>query len=302
MRHALIGPILLAALGACAAEETLSSIVPAAEVIISEPAFVANGAKITQADLIARLRSADVVVLGEVHDNPQHHAIQASLVEALAPSGLAVEMIPRASEEGIAVFLDQGGDYGEIGPAIGWTKLGWPDWALYRPVFEAAEGAVITGGALSRRRIRQALDDGAEAAAAAAADPVLIRALADGLPDRAQQAMVKDMIVAHCNKLPASAARTMVEAQRLRDASFAGAALRARQAAGPVVLITGTGHARADRGVPLYLERLAPDLKVMTVGFLESDLAAVTAGADQPFDAVVVTLPAPREDPCLAFQ
>lgn len=302
MRHALIGPTVLLALCACAGEQTASSIVPAAEVLVSEPTFIADGAKTTEADLVARLRTADVIVLGEVHDNPQHHAIQARLVSRLSPAGLAVEMIPSASEEGVGVFLNQGGRYGDIGPAVGWDRLGWPDWALYRPIFQAAEGAVVTGGALASRRIRQALDDGAEAAAAAAADPVLVRALSNGLPEKNRKAMEAEMIAAHCNKLPLSVARTMVEAQRLRDASFAAAVLRARRDGGPVVLITGTGHARADHGVPLYLARLAPELKVMSVGFLESEQPSVEAAAGQPFDAIVVTLPALRDDPCLAFQ
>ena len=87
---------------------------------------VAAGAPIGPEALIDRLARADVVVLGEVHDNPTHHARQAWLVGALDPAGLAFEMIPEASEQGIAVFREEGGTPGEIGPAIGWDRLGWP--------------------------------------------------------------------------------------------------------------------------------------------------------------------------------
>lgn len=260
----------------------------------------ATGAQIDTADLARRLSDADIVVLGEVHDNPGHHRVQAELVRLLNPAGLAFEMIPRASEEGIAVFLDQGGAPGDIGPAIGWNRLGWPDWTLYRPIVEAAPDAVITGGALPKKMVRQAIRDGAPAAA----EPEYAAALADPLPADAQAALEQVMIDSHCGKLPAQMVPGMVEAQRLRDASFAAAVLRARATGqGRVVLITGTGHAHRDRGVPLYLARLAPDLTVLTVGMTESDeLPDKDALSDEPFDALVVTGPTPRPDPCAAFQ
>jgi len=264
---------------------------------------VSSGVPLTRAALAERLAEADIVILGEVHDNEEHHLGQAWLVERLKPTGLAAEMIPRSSEEGVNVFLEQDGDPGEIGPAIGWDRLGWPDWAFYRPVFEAAPLKVVTGGALGRRVIRQAIGDGAGPAAAASADPALVRAVATTLPEGAQAAMEAEMITAHCDKLPASAAPGMVEAQRLRDASFAAAALRALEiGGGKTVLITGNGHARKDRGVPIYLTELMPEATVLSVGFVETELDARTGLSDQPFDFIWATLPADRPDPCLAFQ
>jgi hypothetical protein len=50
-----------------------------------------------------------------------------------------------------------------------------------------------------------------------------------------------------------------VEAQRLRDAALAEAALAALEAHGaPVAIITGNGHARRDWGVPAVLAVAAP--------------------------------------------
>ena len=164
------------------------------------------------------------MVLGEVHDNPAHHARQARLVRQLQPRGLAVEMVPEASEEGIQVFLAQGGERGRIGPAIGWQRLGWPDWRLYAPIFEAAPGAYIAGAGVARSEIRVAMRGGAATAYGAGAsdlgldrplDPAILSAFED------------DLIAAHCNLLPRQVASGMVEAQRLRDARFGAAALRA---------------------------------------------------------------------------
>jgi uncharacterized iron-regulated protein len=89
----------------------------------------------------------------------------------------------------------------------------------------------------------------------------------------------------------------MVEAQRLRDAALARAALEAMTATGgPVVVITGNGHARRDLGIPSVLALAAPKLRVLSIGQLEG-----SAGQDQPFDLWVVTGTVARGDPCAAF-
>jgi len=266
------------------------------------PIFGRDGAVLSERDLVAALRTADIAVLGEVHDNPVHHARQARLVRALHPGGIAFEMEPSASEEGIQVFLSQGGARDRIGPAIGWKRLGWPDWAMYAPVFEAARGAYVAGGGVARSDLRLAIKVGAGVAYGRGAD-----SLGLGLAlDPATRTEIEDeMIAAHCNKLPRSAARGMVEAQRLRDARFAAAAYRALVAGGGkrAVLITGNGHARTDRGVPAYLRRVAPELRVLSVGQLELAPGAdpVEAARGLPYDFVWFAAPAERDDPCAAF-
>ncbi|MEJ2019704.1 MAG: ChaN family lipoprotein, partial [Maritimibacter sp.] len=43
--------------------------------------------------------AADVVVLGEQHDNPAHHLVQAEAVAELAPKALVFEMLTEAQAE-----------------------------------------------------------------------------------------------------------------------------------------------------------------------------------------------------------
>jgi uncharacterized iron-regulated protein len=260
-----------------------------------------GGARLDEAGLVAALAGADVVVLGEVHDNPVHHARQARLVRALAPAGIAFEMVPAGSEEGIRVFRAQGGRPAEIGPAIGWERMGWPDWELYAPIFEAAPAAYVAGGGPAHAKVREAARAGAAAAwgagaAAAGLDRPIDAALRRELED--------EMIAAHCDRLPRKAAAAMVEAQRFKDAHLAEAVLRARrQGGGLVVLITGNGHARSDRGVPAYLARLAPGLKVVSVGMIERPAGAESAAEARglPYDYVWFSAPHRRGDPCAAL-
>lgn len=265
---------------------------------------VQTGHIVDRSKLVRNLAAADVVIAGELHDNRLHHDAQAWLTRALEPAGMAFEMIPKASEEGIAVLLADGADPADIGPAIGWNRIGWPDWDIYKAIFTAWTPQIYAGGGVSRADARRAIRDGA---AAVTREPDFVPVLEQPLVPVIQTALEDQMIASHCGHLPRKAAPGMVEAQRLRDASFSAAVLRARAATsgGQVILITGNGHARSDRGVPAYLAQRVPELTVISIGLLEVDEAAsdlASYGSDLPYDYVWFTQPADREDPCANFK
>ncbi len=237
------------------------------------------------------LPTADVVVLGEVHDNPEHHANQARAVAALQPRALVFEMLTQA--EAARAPADRG-DAGALAAAFGWEGSGWPDFALYHPIFLAAPEARIYGGEVERDQARLAVSQGASAVFGADAASY---GLDQPLPEAEATARAEEQFSAHCGAMPMEMMGGMVEAQRLRDAALARAVLQAMQeTGGPVAVITGTEHARKDRGVPAALALAAPGLHVLAIGQTEED-----PGADAPFDLWLVTAPAPRPDPCAAF-
>lgn len=237
--------------------------------------------------------SAEVVVLGEVHDNPAHHLNQARAVAALKPRALVFEMLTVDQAARITPALRA--DPMALGKALGWEEAGWPDFALYAPIFAAAPDAIIVGAALPRDDVRRAMSEGA----AKVFGPEAARfGLDQPLPGADRAELEAEQMEAHCNALPPEMLGGMVEAQRLRDAAFAQAALRALKITiGPVAVITGSGHARTDRGVPAMIARANPGVTVLSLGQLERPVTGV-----QPFDLWIVTDPAPREDPCKAFQ
>lgn len=270
---------------------------------------VASGERLDAPALAARLAEADIVVLGEVHDNAEQHRRQAWLMTRLDPAGVAFEMVPAERTEPLAALAEEARDaaaWAEAMPeALDWADSGWPDWTLYRPVFEAAHGARLVGAGVARDALLAAVRDGAAAAFGAGAEPA---GLTEPLPEAVQAEAVEEMRFSHCDALPEELLPGMVEAQRLRDARFAAAALEALEAGAPAVLITGNGHARTDRGVPAYLARMAPEARVLSLGQIEvgEDAAALAddAGPDGrrlPYDFVWFSRPAEREDPCAAF-
>ena len=231
---------------------------------------------------------ADIFVLGEVHDNPLHHVEQARIVAEVAPAALVFEMLSPA-QAAAAMTVDRT-DADAVAQATGWADTGWPDFAIYAPIFAAAPDALVVGAAVPRDALIAVMQGGT-------AD------VPDALPqppfDDATLAMLtQDQADAHCGKLPEEMLPGMVSAQRLRDAAFGGAAAAAFDATGgPVVLITGTGHARTDVGAPAAIRAARPDLTVWALGQLEGE-----ADPDAPFDAVNVTPVQDRPDPCLAFE
>ncbi|HSF64984.1 MAG TPA: ChaN family lipoprotein [Paracoccaceae bacterium] len=240
---------------------------------------------------LGALPPADVVILGEVHDNAAHHAHQAQAVAAIRPTALVFEMLTPAQAaraEGVDRL-----DAAALGAALGWDGSGWPDFALYHPIFAAAPGAAIFGGGMDRAEVRRAFSEppevifGQEAAAFGLTQPL------DPADQAAREAAQQ---AAHCNALPPEMLPGFVAAQRLRDAALARAVRDALVVTGgPVVLIAGTEHARKDVGVPAKLARLA-GMTVLSVGQVEGD-----PGPDAPFDLWIVTPPAPRDDPCAGF-
>ncbi len=242
-------------------------------------------------------RSAEVVILGEIHDNPQHHENQTQIVRALAPDALVFEMIPQALEAVVNELRASGAPRHEISAALDWPASGWPDFDLYAPVLEAAPNARIFGAQQSAEDIRRAADEGA---AAAFGLDAAAYGLDVPLSEADQLRREQEMADAHCGALPETSLPAMVEVQRFRDATLADAALWARTLSGlegQVVVITGNGHADTTNGVPALIALANPEVSVVSLGQLESD----PGYGDMPFDAYVTAAPPERDDPCAVF-
>jgi uncharacterized iron-regulated protein len=252
-------------------------------------AWPAFAEEMAASDLV-HLPAADVVVLGEVHDNPVHHANQAMAVGAIAPRALVFEMLT-PEQAGRDYDLS---DMTAMGATLGWEAAGWPDFAMYYPIFAAAPDARVFGADMGDAAVKVALEQGASKAFGVGAARY---GLDKALPASEQTMREAEQREAHCGALPGDMLAGMVDVQRLRDASLAQAVLQAMAATGgPVVVITGSGHARRDRGVPAVLAQAAPGLRVLSVGQVE-DVAT-----DAPFDLWLVSEAPAREDPCAAFR
>ena len=234
----------------------------------------------------------DIYLLGEVHDNARHHATQAEWVAGIAPRAVVFEMLTPAQAGRITAALID--DPAALAEALEWEDSGWPAFALYHPIFLAAGGARFHGAGVPRDAARAAVRAGiVESFGAGDARRF---GLDRPLPEAERDARLAHQAAAHCNALPEEMLPMMVDIQRLRDAELARAALAARdETGGPVVVITGNGHARRDWGVPVYLAAADPGLRVFALG--QSEDGAIAGRFDVTRDAPRVA----RPDPCAAF-
>ncbi len=274
---------------------------------------VAGQRFVDEAALEADLARATYVVLGETHDNADDHLLQARLLRALTAAGrrpaVAFEMLDTPDQPKVDAALDAASPTADdLARAVDWAHGGWPAFSMYRPIFEAAIEArlPIVAASLPRKAVSQIVRGGD------AALPPAIKARLDRdapLTPEARASYRAEMQASHCGELPESMLDPMILAQRARDAQLAGALLATDPAQG-AVLVAGSGHARTDRAVPVYLRRDAPDRPTRALSFMEVDDARRTPAeyASEydlpalPFDYVVFTAGAEREDPCAGFR
>lgn len=260
--------------------------------------------------LVARLAAARFVLLGEKHDNADHHALQARVVRELIAAGrrpaVAFEMLTTAQAPALARHLAAAPrDAAGLGEAVGWRESGWPDWTLYQPIAEAALAAglplVAANLPLPTARALTRGDSGG-------LDPVLVAryGLDRPLATDVERPMAAELRESHCGQVSERLLPGMIAAQRTRDAQMAESLVTgARDGA---VLIVGAGHVRTDRGIPAFLRLREPDARVAALAFLEvrpernapADYAAGFEGR-VPFDFVWFTPRVDDEDPCAKF-
>lgn len=269
------------------------------------------------------LAKARFILLGEVHDNPDAHRLQAwairtvsklrgaRLVEGAAQADIvAFEMLTNDEADKLDLFYGRNtrvprsrtaADFGRI---VVWEKLGWPNYALYEPIVAAALDAQlrITPASPSRDENRKISKEGLASLPGDAAKRLALDAPLDTVLAADLAAEIRD---SHCGLLPDAALANMSFVQRLRDARMADAMLVSETKG--AILVAGNGHARKDRGVPWYLVRRGvTPADIVSVHHTEvragKDAAAdygLKPGTISPAADYVVFIPRQsRPDPC----
>ena len=186
---------------------------------------VADGTQVSEAALVADASAAEFVLIGERHDNPEHHRLQARLVAALeaqseGPRAVAFEMIPAWRQLEIVEYLAADGDPAGLGEAIAWEASGWPTWTWYQPIAEAAlaSDAQIVAADLGVAEKRAAFAQGAQAFRSAF---VQRTGLGEPWPAPMMVSLQDELRAAHCDQVSGRVVIGMMRVQRARDAMMA---------------------------------------------------------------------------------
>jgi uncharacterized iron-regulated protein len=268
---------------------------------------VRAGKQVSEEIFFTQAAAARWVLLGEKHDNAEHHRLQARVVGALAQVGRRPAVVWEMAQPVQEAALRDARlpEVGDLGRALDWEARGWPAWPEYQPIAEQAlrHGLAMYPGKPSQDLVRRV------SRGEPLPDDLATRFdFTQPYPAAMEAALQEDLDVGHCGRLPPAALAPMVRVQRLWDAWMADALRRAGETSDGAVLIAGAGHVRKDRAVPWQLgltgARAGDILTLALVEVRPGHDAAKAYDAFDPslFDYVWFTPGVDREDPCAAFE
>ncbi len=257
----------------------------------------AGAQPVAAAELLARLARRSVVLLGEAHDNAEHHRWQLqtlTALHALRPGlVLAFEMFPRRVQPALDRWVAGEFDETQFLAAADWRRVWNFDAQLYLPIFHFARMNRVPMAAINvdRELTRAVSARGFEGVPVEQREGITRPAApSDAYLDFLLPVYEAHERSGHSAQKPDRndpAFRRFVESQQVWDRAMAQgiAAAAARQSAPLVVAILGAGHAARGFGVPHQLK----DLGVANVAWLlpwerGGDCSQLTAGyADAVF-------------------
>ncbi|ROS04144.1 ChaN family lipoprotein [Raoultella terrigena] len=229
----------------------------------------ASGSTLTPAQLIARIRSAPIVIVGEEHTNVRHHQIEQWLLKNLAQSrpqgSVLLEMIDISQQE-VVNRVKQAGAAGtpvsatRAAETMRWNS-GWP-WDLYRDlVMTALEGPwPLMAANISRQQVKELYQRPAFPSGERSSRP------------QVHEALSAIIFLMHDGQISGEQVTAMMAIQQNRDRFMAKQLIQAPR---PALLIAGGYHAAKDVGVPLHLADLGAEKPLVVM--LTTDGTTLTA-------------------------
>lgn len=248
---------------------------------------------------VSSLAQNTIYLLGEVHDNPKVHAERFNLIESLLAKKfrpvIAMEQFDRENQAILSQAMSSCKNADCVIRKAG--GRGW-EWNFYKPVIETALklGLPIIAANLSSTDAMKIVRNGLGAALSneVLRDFNLDRPLDNDLFQKQKIAIDNG----HCNILPSSAFKGMVNAQVARDVWMAKT-IRENSSNG-LILLAGNGHVQKDIGVYRWLSDTERS-RTEVIGFTEGGSEIEKEAEGRLYDRTIRVKPFEREDPCKAF-
>lgn len=242
-----------------------------------------SGQVLTAQQLLTRLAEPEQLIIGEQHDNADHHAVQLWVLRSLGeqrPQGsLLLEMLTPDQQPRIDQVHQSITPPADLPGALAWQD-GW-DWNLYGPIvrFALTQPYPLLAANLNSAEIRTVYRN-----------PPVLKGQRSNV-ESVKTVLLEQISDSHCGLLPESQMPAMLAVQQQRDRRMAERLLAAPR---PSILLAGAWHARKDVGVPLHVVDLGAT-EAPTVLMLAEQGAEVTATMA---DYVWYTPATPKQDYC----
>jgi len=267
------------------------------------------GKFISRQQLSARIVKSHYLLLGETHDNLQHHQGETWAVEQLhkqqRTAVVAFEMI--SQQQGQLIASKHFDSAESLIAGLNHISANWEYQQNYSAIFTEALQAnyALLPANFDRQEMMVIARKGDIEL------PLKIKRLLDNNVLSAEQVAEsrKEIEGSHCGMINEQMTTTMMLVQRAKDARMAQAILD-NDRVDTRVLVAGSGHVRNDRGVPFYLPGKGKENNLLTIAWAEvqeqandaEDYASYWGARKIPFDVVWFTPRFDRTDPCVQFR
>lgn len=249
--------------------------------------FSGEGKPLDGVDLKAHLEDKDFILVGESHDNPCDHKVQARIMNLLSETGsdfvLGLEMVGIRGQEVLDEFNRGEIDLAELPEKLDWEKNWGHEFDLYEPVFRKARELGVPVKALnlppgiSRQISHHGLDSlGWEERIYYLPDEIIS-------PPEAQIEFLQEQFGIHQDFIPEDRAdvEQFIQAQSAWDTQMARMALYWKDKTSfQVVVLAGSEHVRQGWGIEHRLQEMDPEASITRVMPVR-DLQDI--GPDEPF-------------------
>ncbi len=240
----------------------------------------------------------DYILLGEVHNNADHHQLQANLLKTIAQSKkqpvVVMEMLEKQTWEGQPQTWNDVDKLKQQSSAI---NERWP-WDLYAPILEVIveHNLELMAGNIDSK----ALHEWSNKIGPLNPEEVLTNYWISKI----NFAKLKSNIVdSHCGYANKNFVQFMARAQLQRDFVITSTLVENKK---PVVLIAGSGHVRNDYAIPMQLVNKFKQYSYISIAFIsvQPDLNEPQDYMDESgstFDVLYFTPSHTNQDPCVQF-
>ena len=254
---------------------------------------------LTEKQFYKELIHYDFILLGEVHNHPDHHILQSNVINSLVNSGLR----PSVVLEMLAIesWKDQPQTWEkaqELQTLANMLNDGWP-WDLYRPILNTIvhHRLNLYAGNISSEELQHWAND----------QPTFDKNIAEknySYTEENFKTLKKDIIESHCGQANEGLVQFMSRAQMQRDFVMVNALMDKQR---PVVFIAGSGHIRTDYAVPMQLRRKYNQTSYLSVAYVPVqeemlDPQEYLRDNFNLYDIVYFTPRHTNEDPCEKFK
>lgn len=213
-------------------------------------------------EALALVRGARVVCVGETHDHPSHHRVQAMCLQALreadpeAPLAVGLEMIPVIFQETLDRFSAGEIDEDGLREAVRWRETWGFDFELYRPIFAYARshGVAVLGLNCDRTLVSRVSRVGLDRL-----EPRFLLELPElDLACEAHRRTFEENVGGAHGSMDRAAFERMYQAMVVWDEVMADHAARWFWRAGPtarLLILAGNGHIDGREGIARRFER-----------------------------------------------